>query len=481
MLGLITGFLFFNWTDFLITPIYIYIIAKWFNSFVKKEHGSDPHLVKLLTYAFWFKIAGSIFINCIYEFYYKGGDVEGYFYGGGGIYNSFFENPLYTIEMLLSSATKFKSFITMYGVDFEMAKYVNSRHYFNTPELTAIKMSALVSFLCFHTYTTIGIFFSMFAFAGSYKLFVMLKERYPDMVTPITICCFFIPTVIVWGGGVLKDPLTYGATCFIVYYLNLIFVKRKFKLINYAYLFASAALVVLIKPYIFMCLTPAVFFYVLISYARSIKSKYIFVVLIPIVVLTTAILSFALISILKKELGKFSLENLQNTMENFQSWHAAEALISGGSGYTLGEMDFSTTGLLKKIPLAINVTFFRPYLWESRKPIILLSAFESLFVFLFFMRTLFRAGIRLFFQTIFSDPFITFCIIFAIIFGTAVGLTSYNFGALARYKIPAMPFFLFAIYLIDNQYKAKKVKVKKGKKAPKKPLTAPDLNTPSLP
>jgi hypothetical protein len=382
--------------------------------------------------------------------------------------------------MFFTSASHFKEFIAMYGVDFEMAQFVNSRHYFNTPELTALKVAAIASFMCFHTYTTIGIIFSMFAFAGSYKLFTMLRERYPHLTTPIVICCFFIPSVLVWGGGVLKDPLTYGATCFIVYYLNYIFVKRNYKPINFVYLIASAALVVLIKPYIFMCLTPAIFFYVLINYARTIKSQYIFLFLVPIVVVSTVVLSFVLITVLKKELGKFSLENLQETMENFQTWHEAEAKLSGGSGYTLGAMDFSTTGLLKKVPLAINVTFFRPYLWEARKPMILLSALESLFVFFFFTRTLFRAGFRLFFKIIFTDAFITFCVMFALIFGTAVGLTSYNFGALARYKIPAMPFFLFAIYLVDSQYKLKKAKTKKRKKGKQMIPPATDTNNLAL-
>jgi hypothetical protein len=283
-----------------------------------------------------------------------------------------------------------------------------------------------------------------------------MRQRYPHLTKPIIICCFFIPSVIVWGGGVLKDPLTYGGTCFIIYYLYEIFVNRKFKLAYFIYLILNATLVVLIKPYIFLSLTPAIFFFLIFTYVHQIKSKAIFAFLVPFVIVTTIGLSFVLVTILKNELGRFSLEKIQGTLEDFQTWHAAEAKLSGGSGYTLGEMDFSTSGLLKKIPLAINVTYFRPYIWEARKPIIFLGAVESLFVFFFFMRTLYRAGIRRFFRTMFSDPFTIFCILFALIFGTAVGLSSYNFGALARYKIPGMPFFIFAIYLINDQYQKKK-------------------------
>ncbi len=457
MLGLITGFLFFSWTDFIITPLYIYLAYRWFNSFVNKTYQEEPYVMKMLMYAFWFKIGGSLFINSIYEFYYRGGDVQGYYGGSEGIYNSIFYNPVYTVKMFFSSSDQYRTFLSStFGLKRDMIQFVTSRHFLNTPELTAIKMAAIASFACFHTYTTIGIIFALFAFAGSFKLFLLMRQRYPHLTKPILICCFFIPSVIVWGGGVLKDPLTYGGTCFIIYYLYEIFVNRKFKLAYFVYLVLASALVVLIKPYIFMSLTPAVFFFLIFTYVHQIKSKAIFTFLVPFVIVITIGLSFVLVTILKNELGRFSLENIQDTLEDFQTWHEAEAKMSGGSGYTLGAMDFSTTGLLKKIPLAINVTYFRPYIWEARKPIIFLGAVESLLVFFFFIRTLYRAGIRRFFRTMFSDPFTIFCILFALIFGTAVGLSSYNFGALARYKIPGMPFFVFAIYIINDQYQKKK-------------------------
>jgi hypothetical protein len=256
-------------------------------------------------YAFWLKIAGSVILNSIYEFYYQGGDIEGYYGGSEGIYNSLFYNPFYTIKMLVSSADDYKDLVNSVGyLSSDKMQFITTLHFLNTPELTTIKIAGLSSFLCFHTYTTIGIFFALFAFAGSYKLFIMLRERYPDMVKPIMICCFFIPSVIIWGGGLLKDPITYGATCFVIYYLNLFFVKKEYNLINIVSLVVSSVLIVLIKPYIFMSLTPAIFLYVLINYARTIKSNVLFLVVLPIVTVISLGLSFAIISVLKNELAK---------------------------------------------------------------------------------------------------------------------------------------------------------------------------------
>jgi hypothetical protein len=152
-------------------------------------------------------------------------------------------------------------------------------------------------------------------------------------------------------------------------------------------------------------------------------------------------------------MGKYAIDNLSTTLEAFQSWHYAEGDLYGATVYSLGDMtDISTFGLLKKIPLAINVTFFRPYIWESKKPVILLSALESLWFLILTLQTFRLVGVFGFFRILRSDPFITFCFIFAMTFGFAVGLSSYNFGALVRYKIPCMPFFLCTMYIIKNHY-----------------------------
>jgi hypothetical protein len=42
------------------------------------------------------------------------------------------------------------------------------------------------------------------------------------------------------------------------------------------------------------------------------------------------------------------------------------------------------------------------------------------------------------------------------LFGFSVGFTAYNFGALVRFKIPVLPFYVMLLYLIqDEHYKIK--------------------------
>ena len=62
-----------------------------------------------------------------------------------------------------------------------------------------------------------------------------------------------------------------------------------------------------------------------------------------------------------------------------------------------------------------------------------------------------------FFRIIIRNKEVLFMMIFAIVLGVMVGVSSYNYGALSRYKMPAQMFFVIAIILIldktDHQNK----------------------------
>ncbi|HQZ76267.1 MAG TPA: hypothetical protein PLO70_17240, partial [Chitinophagaceae bacterium] len=97
---------------------------------------------------------------------------------------------------------------------------------------------------------------------------------------------------------------------------------------------------------------------------------------------------------------------------------------------------------------SIVATFFRPFIWEINTPIALFSAVES-FIFLILTLNFFiKKGIGVYFRSIFSDPKLLMCFVFAVVFAVAVGASTTNFGALSRYKIPCMPFYFIMLLLV---------------------------------
>jgi ABC-type sulfate transport system permease component len=99
-------------------------------------------------------------------------------------------------------------------------------------------------------------------------------------------------------------------------------------------------------------------------------------------------------------------------------------------------------------------TLFRPFLWESKKIIILFSALESFFMLLALFYVLSKVGILKFLGSIFSDPQIFFAFILTLLLSAVVGFTTFNFGTLVRYRLPVLPFYFFMLIAIYLKSKA---------------------------
>jgi hypothetical protein len=154
-----------------------------------------------------------------------------------------------------------------------------------------------------------------------------------------------------------------------------------------------------------------------------------------------------------KELNRYSLEKIAQTAAATRGWISYSS-GDEGSAYSLGDFSPTIGGMLSKFPAAVVVTLYRPFLWEAKKIIMLLSALEAL-VFLFFtVRVVLLYKFKIV-RIIAKDPTLTFCLVFSIIFAFAVGISSYNFGALSRYKIPCLPFFA-ALLTVLYYYPLKK-------------------------
>ena len=127
-----------------------------------------------------------------------------------------------------------------------------------------------------------------------------------------------------------------------------------------------------------------------------------------------------------------------------------------GSTYNIGEMDGTTQGLVRMVPAAINVTLFRPYLWEVNNAASFLACLESMFTLLFSLWIMLKIGFIHFFKQVFATPFLLGSFIFVLVFAAAVGLTSGNFGTLMRFKLPCMPFYY--LILVAAYYHSKRDK-----------------------
>lgn len=239
-----------------------------------------------------------------------------------------------------------------------------------------------------------------------------------------------------------------GALGFFVYaFYKLFFLKEKV-LINVIIVTFSALLLFYIKPYIILCCLPAFLIWAYMLLYRNIKDwglRMFATIVFASVTIVGSI--FFMQKIASSELAsQYATQNILKAIESQQNTYTV--LQNSGSSFEAGSVDNSVGGLLKLFPLGIVNSLFRPFLWEVRSPIMLLTAFEALtfmwLTFLCFKYTSFKR----FGQLLRGNPSLVFCFVYSVLFAGLVGMSTLNFGTLARYKIPALPFYLILLFVI---------------------------------
>ena len=229
------------------------------------------------------------------------------------------------------------------------------------------------------------------------------------------------------------------------YYL---FIKRKKIFSSIAYIIVGGGFCFTAKAYIIAAFAPPLLIWIFIVYRSKIKQKVIRILFGPILLIvgTAATLIFAQSMI--QSLGFDSVQQgIERSVITFE-YIKKQSENKGGTYYDLGEIEPTVQGALKLFPKAVNVALFRPYFWEIGKVINIPSAIESFLTLLFTLYVFFKVGLIKSIKYIIKNPEILFCFIFAILFAFIVGLSSSNFGALARYKIPQLPFYFTGLILL---------------------------------
>jgi len=423
----------------------------------KSLAGNDPYLQKTFTRFFWIKILCAIMFALVYQFYYGGGDTFGFFYWGQALVKTFFKEPSTYINyvvfndqgsfMTIKVGTELhNSFFRGYGYIF---KGGGSDSFF-------IKIMSIFSFLGANAYLPTAIIITLFSIYGTWNLFQVFADYNPDNKVLYSYAILFLPSACFWGSAILKDTMTFATLGLLTYHIYFGLIKRKSTVISVVKILILVSIISNIKGYIILSFLPAATYWVFNSYKEKIKNAAIRNLSAPIFLGFSIIFIMFLSVAIGDDLGRFSTSTLEKTAMDYQAWHTVAS--EGGSAYTIGTVgDYSLGAMLTNFPLAVNVTFFRPYLWEAKNIVMLFAALESAIIFYFFVTLFLKAGLFNPFKLLTLDSATTFCLIFAIIFGFAVGFTSFNFGALVRYKIPCIPFFLIAlsnIYYTASQKKA---------------------------
>lgn len=441
--------------DYVLFPLYLYLVIIVFKK-MRNRYKDDEKLFFYFTWGFRIKIAMIVVYTLLANYIIRGDAVDLYF-GEGAHFKNLIINGNEDLSLLFRQGGKYIDNIASEGEKGYLALENN---------YMVVKVGIVFCMLTFSCFLLINLLIGFIAFLGSWQLYLFFRKLYPDLHKQLAIACMGIPTVLFWSSGIGKDAICMASIGFLTKSFYDIFLEKRNVLFNTFIILLAIYLIYSIKSYIIISYLPPFLFFLTLYTINKTKNellKVFFKIFVPLILLGSIFLVIQNSEVL---FADYSSEKILDSVSKTQDAFTNQSNSFDGAFFTLGEFNGSFSGLIKMAPLAIITTFFRPFLWECRNLIMYLSALESLLL-LFFTLSIFfkRKGLVVFIKQSFTNPAVFYCLSFSLIFATFIGITTFNFGSLVRYKIPCTPFFVISLIII-NYVRLEKAKITKGQTVP---------------
>lgn len=422
----------------------IYFIARRIQSKNVEKNPIYSYYVK----GMMLKVFGSIIVCLIYIFYYGGGDTTG-----------FYDSSILLSKLLASFPETYFSVVAGNLSYDNLVRFVDAGlccpDYWRDPQSFAVvRIAGVLNLLSFFSFFGTSILFASLSFGGVWRLFMLFNELYKNMEKKFALAILYMPSLLFWGSGILKDTITFSAACWVTYSVYNIFIKKYKRLKFSAILVIAAYVLISIKPYILVALLPGSAIWISFNRISRIQNSFVRIMIAPAIIGLGFFITTSIMGALGSSLGSYgSVDKALNKAAETKSDLTREAY--GKNSFDIGQFDGSVGSAVTLFPKAITAGLFRPFLWEARTIIILISALENTFLLFITLRTFFKVGPFKVLSRISGEPLLIFSFIFSVFFAFSVGLSTANFGALVRYKIPCIPFYLSTMFIIDSRREMK--------------------------
>jgi hypothetical protein len=401
---------------------------------------------KTLSIIFLVKIVFGLLLWAIYTFYYTNratADIYKYFDDSKVIFDTLKTNPVHFFKLLFGIANNTPEFDTYYTTMNFWARKLDSNIYNDSH--TIIRFNALLRIFSMGYFNVHTVFFCFLSLTGLTALYKTFIPYLSDKKKELLIVVYLLPSVLFWGSGALKESIILFALGMLVYYFSKLFTLK-----SIVCCVAVALLLAFSKFYVWLSILPGLLF---IFWIKRSSTQYVFLKFITIIAIGT------LLAVFSEELVGFqspfvTLSQKQMEFNLLASGNAIDAnnqtIAVAGSVLNVAPLQATFYSFLSNAPAALWHLFFRPYLWDSFSPLVLMAAFENILL-------LFVIGFCILFikslKTI-NWAYVLFCLSFVLIQFVIIGETTPIVGAIVRYKVPALPFLLIAALLLFDKEKA---------------------------
>lgn len=402
------------------------------------------------------KILSGLALWAIYTFYYTDratADIYKYFDDSKILFDIAQINLAHFLKILFGIGNNSPEFHSYYAQMHYWTRRIDSSIYNDSH--TIIRFNALLRFFSFGYYnvhTVFVCFLSLTGLTGIYKTFVPYLQ---DKKTELLVAVFFLPSVLFWGSGVLKEGLIFFALGLLIYHFH-----KLFSVNSIFVCLGSGLLLAFSKFYVWLAILPGLFFILLINKTnkRGIAWKFV-IILIVIAITGLNINRFTsiqdpLVTLSQKqfEFNELAYGNAKDAYNN--------RIPIAKSAIRIKALEPTLSSLIRNSPQALTNVIFRPFVWELKSPMMLLAGLENIFIFAFILICI------LFMKPLSEIPWeaVLFCLSFVTIQFLIIGCTIPILGALVRYRVPALPFLMIGFLLLLDKEKYLNIFLKNGKK-----------------
>ncbi|MCK4661547.1 MAG: hypothetical protein KAT68_01675 [Bacteroidales bacterium] len=419
--------------EIIITSIYIllFVFLIYKLKFFKIENVS-PLVLSLI---FVIKIIVGVILTFVYIYYYntrESADIFKYFDDGEIIFSALKTNPVDYLRMVTGIGSDAEHLMKYYNETGFWIKNFNYDLY--NDNRTVIRFNAiirLISFGYFHVHTVFMCFLSFAGLTAIFKTFFpVLKQKKILLLLSV----YFIPSVIFWSSGILKEGILLFAFGLFIYTVYNI-VNKEFKKVYVINLILTIFLLLISKFYILIAVLPGIISYIWVS---ATKKKAV----LKFLIVHCLFIFFAFNSHYIIKTYNFP-EILSKKQQDFNNM--VDSLQTVGSVIKIPNLEPEFKSFVKNSPIAFFNTLFRPHIFEAYSLVTLLAAIENMIIIIFIIFTFFFIK-----KNISDKPLLYLIVSYSIILFILCGLTTPVMGALVRYKVPALPFlFIILLFILD--------------------------------
>lgn len=405
--------------------------------------GVPGYILPLL---FIIKVIAGIALVFIYSYFYSDretSDIFKYFDDGNILFSAIYNNPMDYLRMLTGIDANSQDLKPYYNSMNNWFKEFNYDLY--NDNRTIIRVNAFFRLFSFGSIHVHNIFMSFLAFIGLTGIFKTFNRYYPQKRLLLIVAIFLLPSVLLWTSGALKEGIVICALGLIFYCIYRLIGKNK-RITNSIILIICLVILFYIKIYVLISLIPAIIFLLWFNFSK--KKKYIFLKFAA-----THLVLF-LIFYFSKYLffGYDILGILVNKQHDFINM--VNTFGDVGSRIEIPYLENNLLSILINAPNALFNVIFRPHFGDLNNMMSLAAFFENLAIWIFIIISLLffsKKDLKI------NSGLLYFCISFSSILFIVTGLTTPVIGAIVRYKVPALPFFVIIFVILINNLKFKEL------------------------